>query len=35
LLDANSERAVTKIERMRSAISKLPSDMEEFNKLVK
>lgn len=35
LLDSNGERAVTKIERMRSAISKLPSDMEEFNKLVK
>lgn len=35
LLDSNAERAVTKIERMRSAISQLPSDMEEFNKLVK
>lgn len=35
LLDSNAERVVTKIERMHNAISKLPSDMEEFNKLAK
>ena len=35
IINSDGERAVDKINRMKNAISELPKDMEEFNKLVK
>jgi hypothetical protein len=34
LVAEGEDRAVTKLNRMKAAISELPTDMKEFNKLV-